>query len=149
MPRSRVDAMLRGNVPWYQYTMTEDDILAAFESATLEPFHHADHVRMAFIYLTRYPAAEALARFSSALARFANAKGKPGLYHETITWAFVLLIRERIARSQDHPTWEEFAAANPDLFNWKENVLKKYYKEETLASNLARTTFLMPDRIEA
>ena len=128
--------------------MSNDALLAAFESATLETFHHADHVHMAFIYLTRYPAPEGLARFSSALARFAAAKGKPGLYHETITWAYFLLIRERMARAGGYPSWEAFAAANPDLLNWKESVLKKYYNEETLASDLARATFLMPDRVQ-
>ena len=127
--------------------MDDQALLAAFESATLETFHHADHVHMAFLYLSQYPAPEALARFSSALARFATAKGKPGLYHETITWAYFLLIRDRMARAAGRPSWEAFAAANPDLLNWKESVLKKYYREETLASDLARATFLMPDRL--
>ena len=39
-------------------------------------------------------------------------------------------------------TFEEFAAANLDLFN---GVLEKYYSKETLASDLARRTFLMPE----
>jgi hypothetical protein len=127
--------------------MTDNALTAAFESADLEPFHHADHVHMAFLYFSRYPAPEAIARFSSSLAQFAVAKGKLGLYHETITWAYLLLTRERMSRAGGHPTWEAFAAANPDLLNWKENLLNKYYREETLASDLARATFLMPDRI--
>jgi hypothetical protein len=73
------------NVPWYISTMTDSEFLAGFENATLNVFHHADHVHMAFLYLSRYPALEAMRRFCSALARFAAAKGKPGLYHETIT----------------------------------------------------------------
>jgi hypothetical protein len=57
-----------------------------------------------FLYLSRYPALEALQRFSTSLLRFAIARGKPGLYHETITWAFFLLIRERMARmGGQHP----------------------------------------------
>src|SRR5271167_3060685 len=77
--------------------MTDEEFIASFESCDLasECFHHTDHVRMAFLYLRRYPAFEALQRFSTSLARFANAHGKPELYHETITWAFVFLIRER------------------------------------------------------
>ncbi|HKF51942.1 MAG TPA: hypothetical protein VKB26_06495 [Candidatus Acidoferrales bacterium] len=54
---------------------------------------------MAFLYLHRFPALEALQRFSSSLMRFAAAHGTPQLYNETITWAFVLLIRERMART--------------------------------------------------
>jgi hypothetical protein len=128
--------------------MTDNEFIASFENCSLanEAFHHADHVRMAFLYLARNPALEALQRFSASLARFAAANGKPQLYHETITWAFLFLIRERLARTGWRQTWTEFAAGNPDLLNWKDNALKKYYRGETLASDLARTTFLLPDK---
>lgn len=128
--------------------MTDDEFLANFESGTLpnESFHHRDHVRMAFLYLRRYPPLQALERFSAALARFAASNGKPQLYNETITWAFMFLIRERLARTGQNQTWDEFAAANADLLAWKDNVLKKYYREETLASELAKTVFLFPDK---
>jgi hypothetical protein len=78
--------------------MTDDELIPGFESGSLpnESFHHTDHVRMAFLYVRRYPALEAIQRFSSALARFAAANGKAQLYNETVTWAFLLLIRERI-----------------------------------------------------
>ena len=128
--------------------MTDDELIAKFENCSLvdEAFHHADHVRVAFLYLRRYPALEALRLFSTALARFAAAKGKPALYHETITWAFLLLIRERMARGTPGQTWPEFVDSNRDLLSWKDNILKKYYRDETLASDLARNTFLLPDR---
>jgi hypothetical protein len=129
--------------------LSDDEFIARFEECSLaiETFHHADHVRMAFLYLCRYPALEALQRFSSSLIRFASAHDKPGLYHETITWAFLLLIRERIARMGRQPTWSEFEAGNGDLLSWRENVLKKYYCAETLSSDLARNTFLFPDKM--
>jgi hypothetical protein len=128
--------------------MTDDEYIASFENCSLasESFHHSNHVRMAFLYLTRYPALEALQRFSAALARFAAAHGRPQLYHETITWAFLLLIRERMARTGYERNWAEFAAGNADLLNWKDSVLKRYYRAGTLSSELARTTFLFPDK---
>jgi hypothetical protein len=127
--------------------VTDDEFIVSFEDASLanDAFHHSDHVRMAFLYLCRFPALEALGRFSAALMNFAAAKGKPQLYHETITWAFVLLIRERMARAGCRQTWTQFSANNPDLLNWNQNVLQKYYRADTLASDLARTTFLFPD----
>jgi len=131
--------------------MRDDPLITAFESCSIpnEHFHHADHVRMGFAYLCRFPALEAIARFSEALKRFAAHCGRPNLYHETITWAFLLLIRERVARwERQHgcpPAWNEFAATNADLLDWKDNILAKYYRPETLASELARTTFVFPD----
>ncbi|HLJ46143.1 MAG TPA: hypothetical protein VKU01_09055 [Bryobacteraceae bacterium] len=128
--------------------MTDDEFIATFEDCSLAPdsFHHADHVRMAFLYLGRHPPLEALQRFSSSLVKFAAAHNKPTLYHETITWAFLLLIRERMARAGRQQTWAEFSANNDDLLTWKDNILKKYYREETLSSDLARSTFLLPDK---
>jgi hypothetical protein len=128
--------------------MNDDEFIASFEDGTLasDSFHHSDHVKMAFLYLNRYPALEALQRFSASLINFAVAKGKPGLYHETITWAFVFLIRERMVRAGGPQTWSEFAAANSDLLNWENNILKQYYRNKTLSSDLARSTFLFPDR---
>ncbi len=128
--------------------MTDDEFIAKFEECTLpaEAFHHAHHVRAAFLYLGRYPALEALQRFSASLVRFATAHGKPDLYHETITWAYLFLIRERMARAGYPQSWEEFAAANLDLMTWNDTLLKKYYRDETLASELAKRTFLFPDK---
>lgn len=128
--------------------MTDDELIAGFESGSLpnESFHHTDHVRMAFLYVRRYPALEAIQRFSSALARFAAANGNQ-LYNETVTWAFLLLIRERIVRAGRAQTWNEFAAANADLLSWKDNILKNYYRDETLSSDLAKASFLFPDKL--
>jgi len=128
--------------------MDDAEFLEAFESATLseDQFHHADHVRAAWLLLGLYPPAEALNRFASALARLAASFRKTALYHETITWAYVLLIRERIARLGRGSSFEEFAKANPDLMTWRPSILTSYYREETLASPLARQVFLLPDR---
>lgn len=109
-------------------------------------FHHADHVRVAFAYVSQFPFLEAVERFSAALKRFAASRGKPNLYHETITWAYLFLIRERIVRSGRPQSWEEFEERNPDLLIWKGGVLTTLYRPETLESELARRIFVLPDR---
>jgi hypothetical protein len=128
--------------------MTDRELIAQFESGAIPPdsFHHADHVRIAFAYLRQYSVLEALQKFPAALRRFAESHGKPNLYHQTITWAYIFLIHERIARAPHRQTWEEFAGANPDLLTWKTGILTKYYSEETLQSDLARRVFVFPDR---
>jgi len=109
-------------------------------------FHHADHVRVAFAFVSEFPLLEAIARFSAALRRFAEAQGKPGLYHETITWTYLFLIAERTASATKPQTWEEFAAQNPDLLIWKGGMVERYYTRTTLNSELARQRFVLPDR---
>ncbi len=127
--------------------MTDQELIEQFEDGTLpnECFHHCEHVRVAFLYLTMYPVLEALQVFSKTLRRFAEARGKPQLYHETITWAYVFLIRERMARTGKSQSWDEFARGNPHLLQWKDGILTRYYRAETLASDLARAVFVLPD----
>jgi hypothetical protein len=127
--------------------MTNEALVSEFEQGRAPGgFHHADHVRVAFAYVSRFPILEAVEKFSAALKRFARSKGKPNLYHETITWAYLLLIRERLARAGSAQTWEEFGAHNPDLLIWKGGVLATLYRQETLDSDLARQVFVLPDR---
>ena len=126
--------------------MTNKEFIDLFEADALPgSFHHADHVRLAFAYLCEYPPLQALERFAKALKRFAAARGKSQLYHETITHAYFFLIRERMARAAA-ADWDEFARRNPDLLVWKNGILDRYYHEATLASDLARNVFLFPDK---
>ncbi len=128
--------------------LTDIELMEQFERATLpaERFHHAEHVRVAFLYLNQYPVLEALHSFSRALQRFAATHGKSKLYHETITWAYIFLIQERMARAGRTQSWEEFVKDNADLLSWKDGVLTRFYREETLRSDLAREIFVFPDK---
>jgi hypothetical protein len=128
--------------------VTDEALRHAFEDGSLPPgaFRHRHHVRMAWILLERFPVLDVLAGFTAGLRRLAAAAGKPGLYHETITWAYVLLVNERrtAAGAED---WPAFAARNPDLLAWKPSVLEaRYYRAETLWSERAREAFVLPDR---
>ena len=127
-------------------SMTDEEFIAGVERCTLPPdtFHHADHVHLAWLYLRRMPPLDALARFTSVLQRFAASHGKADRYHETITWAYLLLIHERIRRDPAQ-SWDHFVAANRDLLRWNPSILDDYYRPETLLSPLARTIFVFPD----
>ena len=122
-------------------------LLDAFVDTTLpsDQFHHQQHVEVAWLFVRNYGMPAALGEFTTAIKRFADAKGATGLYHQTITWAFLLLIAERQAKCHAK-TWEDFAAANPDLLTWKPSILERYYSSETLKSDLARNVFVFPDR---
>ena len=127
--------------------MTSAELFDRFVDTSLpaDQFHHQQHVQVAWMFVRKYGMPAALAEFSAAIKRFADAKGATGLYHETITWAFLLLIAERHSRTPAE-TWPEFEASNPDLLVWKPSILERYYSKELLSSDLARRAFVMPDR---
>jgi hypothetical protein len=129
--------------------MDVEALVRAFEAGELPNggFHHRDHVRVAWWYLCRYSLPGALGRFRLALRRFAEARGAPERYHETITTAYVLLINERLDET-GRGSWEEFAARHADLLSWEPSILARYYRDETLRSDRARRVFVMPDRLD-
>ena len=122
------------------------ELLEKFVDTTLpaDQFHHYQHLQVAWLFVQTYGMPAALTEFTIAIKRFADAKGATGLYHETITWAFLLLIADRQAR-QPGRSWQEFEAANSDLLSWKPSILDRYYSKELLSSDLAKRSFLMPD----
>jgi hypothetical protein len=131
--------------------MDDAALIQSFENGVVPPggFHHAQHVRVAWCYLRQHPLLEALDRFQTRLRAFAVAQDKPDLYHETITTAYVLLINERLSEDgAGDGDWEAFAARNADLLTWKPSILERYYRTETLWSERARRTFVMPDRLD-
>jgi hypothetical protein len=133
-------------VPASNTTLSGDELLARFVDATLpaDQFHHEQHVQVAWLFVRRYGMPDALGAFTAEIKRFAAAKGAHWLYHETITWAFLLLIAERQART-DAATWEDFATTHRDLLVWKPSTLSRYYSPELLATDLAKRVFVFPD----
>lgn len=117
--------------------------LHAFETGALDPakFPHSEHLRLGYEMLARYPFGEAVLRFSRGLKLLAAKAGRPEIYHETITVAFLALINERRGRGAAED-WSAFRRNNGDLFS--KRCLEKWYTAEQLASDLARRTFCLP-----
>lgn len=107
-------------------------------------FDHEAHVFVAWSYLQKYELEESIRRFCAALRRLTKKLGVESKYHETITWFFLILIAERITKSQD---WLTFKRRNPDLFGRQPSIISAYFSGERLGSDIARTQFVMPDRL--
>ena len=129
-----------------QPALTIDDL----EQSRIEggSFDHEAHVYLAWLYLDEYPLTEAIDSFTSALKRLTLKLGVPGKYHHTISWFFMLIIAQR--RIGDASAdWQNFKEKNPDLFSRDANVLNRYYRKETLATDAARRSFVLPNKLVA
>ena len=122
---------------------TDGEFLAALEACTLpaSAFRHADHLRAAYLYLRAGSFADAVARMTTALRRYAASQGKPERYHETITVAYLALINQHLHERGDGGGWESFRRDNPALLDRR--LLQHYYRPETLGSARARQVFLL------
>jgi hypothetical protein len=124
-----------------------EETVRAFENATIEPgdFNHEAHIQVGWRYLQDYDQQDAISRFIGAIRRLTHKLGVPGKYHETITWFYLLKIAER-CRDERAGDWQTFKAANPDLFERNPSLIQKYYSDALLSSEIARRSFVLPDR---
>ncbi|MFT3693715.1 MAG: hypothetical protein QM831_11280 [Kofleriaceae bacterium] len=127
--------------------MDDSRLLTAFESLQLPPadFGHREHVRIGFAMLVReQDLAAAAVQFRNALRRFTAHAGAADKYHETITWAYLTMIQERMA-VRSFASSEDLLAAHPELLDHRTGALAAHYDVAALiASPLARSSFVLP-----
>ena len=126
--------------------MEHRELRSRFETGTLEPsdMTHANHVRLAWIYLKDMDVPETMIKMREGLRRFASDHGALDKYNETVTFAYITLIAQR--KSDGGNDWHAFVKENPDLFERWTDLMARYYHQETLSSPQAKTRFLLPDR---
>lgn len=127
----------------------ERELTDAFEAGQVPDgdFTHADHVRVAWELLRRYPLGAALDQVTRGIQALAEQRGLPGLYHATITTFYVLAIAERKADDGETEEFATFAAGHPELLGPSRAFLGGYYSTEILDDERARRDFVLPDRL--
>jgi len=127
--------------------MSEADVkfLRALEACRLpnSGFRHRDHVRAAWLYVTRDGLPAAIDAMDATIRHFAAHHGHATKYHKTLTAAWVQLVAFHAA-CNPASEFEEFAAMNPDLLDTA--LPMRFYSHERLFSAQARTHWIEPDR---
>jgi hypothetical protein len=120
-------------------------LLERFEAVALAPadFRHREHVRLAYAMLARDDFAAVGLRFKTALLRFAEAHAR-GRYHETLTWAYLTLIAERMHATPTASSFE-FLERHPDVLDHRSGAVSRYYDVAAItACPIARAVFVLP-----
>jgi hypothetical protein len=126
--------------------LTDEELVRNIEDCTLDSeFHHADHIRLAWIYLRTMPMAAAEKRMAATLRRYSAHKGKPERYHHTMTLAWMRLVAVAWRATPQLIVFEEFIAAHPELA--QANALSKYYSRKVLEMSAARIGWANPDLV--
>lgn len=126
--------------------MTDDELIAAIDakSLPLSAFTHTEHVHLAWSCLRRWPLLLAMREFRRLLSAYATHNGKPNLYHETVTFAYLLLVHERMAHTPQVTEWSAFSREHADLLSWRNGPFFKLYPAEILTDPAARAHFVLP-----
>ena len=129
--------------------MTDEELLAAFESCSLsrEQWTHEAHVRVAYLYLTRLDSRQAMHHMREGIRRLNQSLGTPERldrgYHETITRASMCLIEAAVLDSDPHRTSCEFCEAHSELL--EPSILARFYSDERLMTHEAKSAYVPPD----
>jgi hypothetical protein len=126
--------------------MNGDDerFLAALEVGTLPPaaFGHRGHLRAGFLYLRRHDFPAACVAMKRAVQGFAATHGRTGLYHETLTIAYLALIAERLAEEPASLPFDAFLERYPELAS--REYFERYYPRGVLEAPETKSTFILP-----
>jgi hypothetical protein len=125
--------------------MSDDAVLQAFAACQLDPakFHHADHIRLAWLCVNRYGAGRAEARLLDGIRKFAEHAGVPRKFHFTITIAWTRLVTAAQNNSPAANNFSDWIQLHPELLD--RNLLAKYYSLDSLQTEDARSGWVEPD----
>lgn len=129
--------------------LTDAELLARFEDGTLpaERWHHAEHIRIAYLYLRRHGFPAALDRLRAGLRALNAAQHVPESlergYHETLTRGWLQLIRVILAEYGPAESSLAFLEAHPELS--QRQALRLFYSRDRLVSWRAKAEFVEPD----
>ena len=125
--------------------MSDDTVLQAFEQCQLDPtkFHHADHIRLAWLCVRRHGAAKAQMLLLDGIRKFAQRAGATQKFHYTTTVAWARLVAAACCESEPCDSFDEWIKAYPELLN--KHLLNEHYSAGRLESSEARRGWLDPD----
>ena len=130
----------------YGSAAIEDSIFVAdFENCRfpIDQFRHADHIRLAWIYIRLHEYEVAEARMRQSIQGFAHNLGAEQKYHETITMVWMRLVNIAVQLSSRMDKFVNFAHAHAWLLD-KEAIFE-FYSRDLLLSDTARKSWVDPN----
>ncbi len=129
--------------------MNDEEHLRSFEDQSLpqEQWNHRAHLKVAYLYLLRYPYAEALERLRAGIKAYNAAQGildtPTGGYHETMTQVWLQLVYTTLRQFGPAASAEAFFEAQTQLQSKRTPLL--FYSRERIMSAEAKGAFVAPD----
>jgi hypothetical protein len=129
--------------------MDDEAFLQQFETAAwpLKDWHHQQHIKVAYLYLRRYPFDTAMAKIRDGIKVYNAAHKVPeGLtsgYHETMTQAWMRLVHFTLCEYGPAENADGFYEQSPQLQQKK--ILRFFYTKEVFQTPQAKAEFVEPD----
>jgi hypothetical protein len=131
------------------HPLADAEFLAQFESKAWpkENWHHRQHIKVAYLYLRRYPFEQAQARIRERIKAYNASKqvheSLTSGYHDTMTQAWMHLVYYTLCEYGPAENADVFFDQNPQL--WGKKALRFYYTKENYVTERAKAQFVPPD----
>lgn len=129
--------------------MNDAEHLRRFEDHSLpkEQWTHRAHLKVAYLYLLRFPYAEALDRLRAGIQAYNAAHGiidtPTGGYHETMTQVWLQLVHTTLRQFGPADTADAFFDTQTQLSD--KHAPHLFYSREHIMSPEAKRSFVAPD----
>ena len=126
--------------------MSDDELREQFESLQFLPadFHHADHVRLAWIYVRTLGPAAAEQRLLEGIRKLAIHADAPNKFLYTATVAWARLVAAAVERDSAELPFADWITRHPELLD--KDLLDQFYSAGQLKTDPARSRWVEPDR---
>jgi hypothetical protein len=129
--------------------MVDDAFVQQFESCSFpfDQWHHRAHVKLAYLYLSRFGFDAASRKLRDGIRAYNAAHNVPDEptrgYHETLTLFWLKIIQTTLQEYGPRATADEFFDFHPQLSEKK--IHRLFYSSELFMSSLAKKEFVEPD----
>jgi len=129
--------------------LSDDEFLTQFEALTFpnEQWHHREHVKLAYLYLRRYPLDAAIEKMRASLKAFNAKHSVPETldrgYHETMTQGWMKLVHCTLCEYGPSENADAFVDTNVQLLSRR--ALRFFYSRDRIMSAEAKHGFIEPD----
>lgn len=123
--------------------MKDEEFLSLFEKCNFpkEQFKHKEHLRVAWLYLSKYTFDQAMKHITQGIMRYSESVGAAHIYHETLTRVWVFLVNNDLYPKAT--SFEKFISKNPHLLD--KTLPLQYFSKTRLDSEQARKQWIAPD----
>jgi len=128
--------------------LSNEEFEEQFANCKLRPlwFTHEAHLRLAWIYITKYGSEIAFEKYSNQLQKFAKKYNAVGKYNATVTYASIQIMTHFIEKSNAYG-FQDFINEFPQLKSKFKELLTTHYSGDVFTSIEAKQHILQPDLV--
>lgn len=129
--------------------MTDEEFLKEYECLTWpqDQWHHREHVKLAYLYLRRYPFDAAMQKMRASLQAYNTKHNVPETlergYHETLTLGWMKLVHCALCEYGPSESADAFIDKHTQLLSRRALLL--FYSRDRIMSAEAKQQFIEPD----